>query len=275
MFNTNKLIFACSLLIMLLGCNNSVNEDTVGFNKFCEPNNNSKCGLTYNGKLILEPHYKITLYAGAYPHVLKEQQWYFVDENGTFSKEGYIKISYPTADRFKVAKVFNRTYKFGLAKLDGTIIISPRYLVISNFEEGYASFSETTEGGSPKVGFIDTNGKVIIPPRFCATRGYSFVKGVAAVCEADSRRWGYINTQGEWLIKPIFTEAHNYVGSVAVVEQLIEAKDGRYKGVIDNSGNLLVPFDYSHITISNNGDVYWQKDTIKGKASLEEFLQNH
>jgi WG containing repeat len=128
------------------------------------------------------------------------------------------------------------------------------------------------QGG--KAGYIDQNGRVIIPPSLPwwgehggefhdglleiglsdgvyvdvtgkkvidrgLYRGWDFSEGLAAAMENGSKRWGYINTTGEFAIPPRFeTSPNGYVwpfeGGLAKVQV------GELFGYIDHSGMFVI-----------------------------------
>ena len=68
-------------------------------------------------------------------------------------------------------------------------------LSISGFDEGLGLVQ--TESG---YGFIDTTGKMVIPPKYLEVK--PFYEGLAAVRVGD--KWGFIDRSGELVIPPPF-----------------------------------------------------------------------
>jgi len=64
-----------------------------------------------------------------------------------------------------------------------------------------------------KIGFIDTSGAFVIPPKFDNAR--SFSEGYAAA--EKNNLWGFINTSGEWVIQPKYNRAKNFNSGYALV----------------------------------------------------------
>ena len=54
---------------------------------------------------------------------------------------------------------------FGFVNSDGKIIVEPKFLAVDSFSEGLAAVAEKTSSGT-KLGFIDKTGKIVIPARF-------------------------------------------------------------------------------------------------------------
>lgn len=53
---------------------------------------------------------------------------------------------------------------------------------------------------------------------------------------------------GKWIAQPIYTEAAPFVEGLAVV-----GLENQQYGVIDTQGNIVVPFDFLHITNMSSG----------------------
>jgi hypothetical protein len=101
----------------------------------------------------------------------------------------------------------------------------------SDFSEGLAAIAV---GGKPiepvfwtdypfvgsKWEFIDTKGKVVIPPLCEAVRiggeGPQFHEGLAAVI-AENGNFGFINRQGKWVLPPIYSAAEPFKNGSAFV----------------------------------------------------------
>ncbi|KAA2243526.1 WG repeat-containing protein [Chitinophaga agrisoli] len=129
-----------------------------------------------------------------------------------------------------------------------------------------------------KFGYIDNQGKVIIPARFNAVEEFS--EGVASVREGGY--YGYINPKGEWVIQPVYDYAQPFSEGIAVVYKgakanyirrdgtvileidcaeagafldgnaMIESRNKKY-GVIDTSGHFIIDTLYTDITPVKGG----------------------
>ena len=101
------------------------------------------------------------------------------------------------------------------------IIIEPQYEPIVNagdFTEGLACVKKGV-----KYGFIDKNGKEVVPIKFDG--GGNFCEGLARVNIGASQlwigpmggKWGYINKEGALIIEPKFDEAGDFIEGLAKV----------------------------------------------------------
>jgi hypothetical protein len=93
------------------------------------------------------------------------------------------------------------------------------------------------------IGFIDRAGKIIIPPKFLAPRGFSC--GLTPFY--DNKKWGYLDTAGTATIAPEFESADEFSEGLASVK-----KDGKY-GYIDTSGKFVIAAKYSYASPFKNG----------------------
>ncbi len=71
-----------------------------------------------------------------------------------------------------------------------------------------------------KWGYIDANGKMVIPPHF--DLAYPFSDGMARVnmgfsCERGGGLWGYIDPDGKWAVMPRFPAAGDFSEGLAPV----------------------------------------------------------
>ncbi len=92
---------------------------------------------------------------------------------------------------------------------------------------------------------LDTNGKrsTVVP------EGYSLVSYSDSILLLERNgRYGYYHRDGYWVAQPIYTYAAPFIEGLAVVGY----EDG-VKGVIDTSGNIVIPFHYTSISNASTG----------------------
>jgi hypothetical protein len=92
---------------------------------------------------------------------------------------------------------------------------------------------------------IDTKGKRsnIIP------EGYNLVSYSDSILLVERNgRYGYYHRDGYWVAQPIYTYAAPFIEGLAVLGY----EDGS-KGVIDTSGNIVIPFHYTTISNASTG----------------------
>jgi hypothetical protein len=124
----------------------------------------------------------------------------------------------------------------------GRIVIDTRFAHAEPFSEGLAAVS-IARGEREKYGFINKNGKMVIPPRFdpivrwtdMGAYGLSFTsfsQGVARV--RVGKLWGYIDKKGDFVIPPRFSDAADFSEGLACVVE------GGKAGFVDKSGRWRI-----------------------------------
>lgn len=124
----------------------------------------------------------------------------------------------------------------------------------SEFSEGHLAYKEGN-----LYGFIDSTGTKVIPAqfKFCSP----FRSGKAAVM-FKSGKMGYINYAKQLLISPRYDTAFDFRDKFAVVgKKDIISREWKY-GVIDQYGNILVPFIYDWITNFSEGKAFGNKGGV-------------
>jgi hypothetical protein len=137
--------------------------------------------------------------------------------------------------------------KNGCIDSNGKIIIEPRFDAINfGIYEGLIPFKENDNWG-----FLDKNGKIIIEPHY--NRCMPFSDGLAVV-QDNNDKYGYVNKKGEWVINPIYDFASSFEKGLAYVAiQNTNRNDGffeitdRLAGIINMKGQIVVPIEYLDI----------------------------
>lgn len=104
-----------------------------------------------------------------------------------------------------------------------------------------------------KMGYIDKNGKTVIPFNF--EYGYPFSEGLAAVMYANMRKWGFIDHEGKEVFRYNFDKVGDFKHGIAPVEW-------NYKlGFINKEGEIIIPciFDPG---LGVDWDYYWDGDEM-------------
>lgn len=142
--------------------------------------------------------------------------------------------------------------KYGVVDKDGNELIEPKYTALGDeFREGL--LGTWGEGG---LGFIDDNGKEIIPCQYHNTQDFS--NGLAGV-RRKGEKWGFINKQGEEVIPPTFDEVLNGFSEKGVAEVKLN-KETFY---IDKRGEKLVI-----------QEMVKQKSLIKVLRSIYDYVES-
>lgn len=131
--------------------------------------------------------------------------------------------------------------KSGVVNTKGEIIVNLIYDDISDYKEGYACVKR---GG--KYGFINMNGDVVVDFVFDIADVFSNGGAPIMVAKFFSVQCGFIDYKGvlivSWNKKKGFAPV-KWLGCTGIVIDLSTDK----MGLIDNSGNIIVPLQYDNI----------------------------
>jgi len=118
------------------------------------------------------------------------------------------------------------------------MVIDPHFAFVRDFSEGLAAVTF-----EDRLGYIDRNGKFVIPPlieidplSLYREGTYQFVEGLARMMV--DYRWGYIDPEGKYVIPPQFDGAYNFANGLARVEM-----DNQY-GYINKRGKFAIAPQY-------------------------------
>lgn len=106
-------------------------------------------------------------------------------------------------------KIVGKSGKYGFINSNGKVVIPPKFECVENFQEGLTA---VFVGG--KWGYIDTLGNISIEPRF--DRAYAFSEELALVF--TDTKCGYINETGEFVIQPQFTAGGYFSNGLVCVQ---------------------------------------------------------
>jgi hypothetical protein len=135
------------------------------------------------------------------------------------------------------------------------------------FSEGLA---KVTVNG--KAGFIDTNGKLVIRPKFNDAGRFS--EGLAPF-ESSNGKWGYIDRTGKVAIHPIFDWAISFNEGLGLVQV------GELWGFIDSTGKAVIPAKFEEAESFSDGvaavgyydkDIEWMAATPRKGRWVYQFI---
>ena len=202
---------------------------------------------------------------------------------GLINRKGeyVVKPNYNSISEFKENRaIFVLDDYMGVLDEKGNIITNKKYNFISDYNEGRALIGISSEEGNYKYGYIDLQGKEVIPPIY--SEAISFNEGVALVKVKDKEYnlidingkvintynydfvsqygdglmvfgesfegpLGYINREGKIVINPKYKSAEGFKDGVAIVSES-DSFIGPY-GVIDKEGKYLYPPIFSDIEV--------------------------
>jgi hypothetical protein len=140
------------------------------------------------------------------------------------------------------------TLKKGYAFIDktGKIALPGPYEQTDGFRSGYARIRVKN-----KEALIDTKGKYFLPPKYFAVS--SFTEGLAGV-KTSSKAAGFVDETGKMVIQPKWHFAMPFENGYSVV-----VVNDRF-GVINKSGETVIPIEYSDIGQRRSGIFRAMKD---------------
>lgn len=159
--------------------------------------------------------------------------------------------------------VFSKDVKRGfLNKLTGEIVIPAKYLHAWNFSEGLGAVVKNN-----KVGFINDQGKEVIPLKFSYHSGYDnridflFKDGCCTMTDSLGKH-GLIDKTGKWLIEPQYDYIQNSDFGYRKV------KLGDKYGLLDKNRQWKFQVEYEDITVLKDGFLLF-KDGIQQQVASD------
>ena len=127
---------------------------------------------------------------------------------------------------------FEQDGKYGLKKLDGTVVLPAEYSKIENEFGNYNDEGYVTVFQNGRVGVADREGEIILNPEW---KSVSYGEGLMTVLSTDNQ-YGFADYNGNIVIEPQYDAASVFSDGFVSV-----GKDLKYS-YIDAENNLLVPW---------------------------------
>ncbi len=152
-----------------------------------------------NGKVIIELKYdNASAFDNGYALVKKGKSFFVINKNGEETKIEDSGVYEVKHFTEGLAPFYKKDKKHGFINTDGKVVIPAQFSGVGYFEGGLA----WAKNKDKKVGYIDTSGEWIIRPNFLAAKDFDPVSGLARI--KDESGWAYVNKAGD--IKNIDTE---------------------------------------------------------------------
>jgi hypothetical protein len=182
-------------------------------------------------------------FSGGRAPVLVEGLWGYTDRSGLIAIEPAFGWAGPFSEgRAAVSRDGVQRFIDTAGDSVGTLVFSETRA----FSGGFAAV-RFGEGEDAACGFVDTLGRLAIPPHFAdVPRGFS--EGYAAVTVGGEagRRMGYIDSSGGFAMDSLFDAAGDFSGGLAPVARG-ELGAGRFRGTwhyIGRDGSRAFPGDF-------------------------------
>ena len=174
-----------------------------------------------------------------FAHIEKDNKYGLIDQNGNIILEC----------KYENVKSFTNGYVAIYENFQWKIIDNFKHIIIDNlddcldFSDGLAAIKRCG-----KWGYINTNGKIIIPCKF--TEVTPFSDGLAAV--SFKVKWGYIDKNNQTIIPFRFTFANPFINGTAYVGEYGQygniSKKGNYINCIESKKDYINSSDYNYDT---------------------------
>lgn len=133
--------------------------------------------------------------------------------------------------------------KFGYLDVQGKVVIPPKYEYAYDFSEGYAAVAESSTSG---IAFIDVNGN-FIHDKEVYDNVMQFRGGIASVKHRTVGKYGCINAAGEYVIDPLSDKYISFSEGLAPIE--VKGK----VGYINRQGEFVIPPRFAYAGDFHNG----------------------
>lgn len=162
--------------------------------------------------------------------------------------------------KYRVLVAVKHNGKWGFIDTQGKTVVPFKYEATDHFCRGIAPVQL-----SSKWGFINNEGQEIIPPRY---EDYAVIHNESDygfywcgyIQVKHNKKWGYIDLKGNPVISFRYDECSGFIKKSAIVR--IKNK----KNVIDMSGNTVLPLWFDDILISGGHIEKWHLFIIKQKG---------
>ena len=215
------------------------------------------------GKYVLEPKYEfISQFSEGRSQVIDSKGFKVIDEKGReITSKAYNYIgTYKDGRAVFGNSSGNGAYLYGYLDREGKEVIPNRYQTASDFNHGKA----VVKVKENEFRLIDRNGQTLNTYKF--NLAGNLAEGLLAFQEKPDSKSGYINESGNIVIKPKFTQARAFNDGRAIVN-VSEGYDNRY-GLIDRNGKFIVEPKYNDINSLGNGMFAVGKAIIEDKPYI-------
>lgn len=143
--------------------------------------------------------------------------------------------------------------KYGVINDKGEWKINARFGHIDFFHEGLARF-RSAQG--KRYGFINKQGKIVVPPIFSFVRPFSEKRAAVLIGE----KWGYINEKGKIVIRALYKQAFSFHEGLARVVKDSEKYALGYTSYINKGGREVISGEIEYGSSFVNGFAVVSKD---------------
>lgn len=218
--------------------------------------------INSEGKEVIPCQYKMALPFSEDLAAVKDKK---TDKWGYINKKGEIVIPF----QYRYPRSFTEGYAFVEKEENKWSYIDTKGKNIIPWDDYFTGYNFFVNGlaqikSGGKYGFINYNGKIVIP---CIFDHASYFYGKYAVVEKD-KNYGVINREGKYVINPTYS----WISSI--VDSYVFVKNNNLNGVVDISGKQIIPCEYSSI-IKYAGDNIFIVRTADKNGLNQKFGFKH
>lgn len=235
--------------------------------------------INENGVMVIPPQYEFAFdfQDNGLAIVQLKDHFGVIDQSGRY----VVKPVYDSINQFSEGRaIVLDHHNFSVIDETGMILNPKPYEFIGDYHEGRALFHQIDDQEVSKYGYLDLQGKVVIPPQYQAannfTEGKAFIKikdskyaliglngeslanfnypyvgmpgdGLLAFQEKTNGKYGYIDEYGNVIISPRYTGAQPFRDGRAVV--YISEDHRKKSGLIRKDGNYILSPEYNDILL--------------------------
>lgn len=168
-----------------------------------------------------------------------------------------------------IVQAANKSYLYALADNQGQMITDYGFTDLTDdAKDGLIAAKKLLSDDNNQWGVIDPKGRTVIPFKYDRLRLYS----KDLICGTKNRVWGCFDADGVPNLVTPYRSGH------LELNKYFEVYDGEYSGIIDLSGKVLIPLEYSDLRIyakdiiCGTKDKRWGCFTIKGE---QRFISDY
>jgi hypothetical protein len=208
----------------------------------------------------------------------------WIKQNGKSIELSYADYTYHAVNG---VAIFISKGKFGGITLDGSVLINPTYIALTNFRDDIA-FAKTQNGWMAinsqgqelfkivanyvyelkeglarfqlgnRFGFINSKGAIVIPPTYAGA--YDFNEGKARVY--SNGKWGFIDVSGKMVISASFDYVADFSEGLAPFMKKVGKEE--HWGYMDELGKVKIPAQLGYGFPFKEGYAVYRRGAYRG-----------
>ncbi len=197
--------------------------------------------LNTEGELAIEAKYEATSpFNNGFATAKKGTGFYVIDKEGNETKVDVLEIKALKQFTEGMAVFNSLDGKTGFVNTDGKVVIEPKFLSTGYFKNGVA----WAKNEYKQLGYINTKGEWAIEPKFMAGKDFDKISGLARVKYKD--QWAYVTMDGEIIYVDTDTWGDFYNG-------LAKGRKNGKLGFFDKTGNFVIEPQFEGVRNFRNG----------------------